>query len=596
MTLSIRRRCLTVSVFVAALAITAQLRALERDVVVSIYQGTVKEGDFTANLATARTVVRQAIDRGSQFLAFPETFLSGYASRELMEQGARPLNDPELQTFIDESKSHDVVVMIGMARKTSEGIYNSILVIHRGKLLGIYDKVLLTGGDSHELRFLPGKAVPVFTAHGARFAVIVCHDTSFPHVAMAARLEGAELLFTPHNNEILDIAAQDHMRWVRNCHIGLACQLKMVVARANNVKMDKPHHVGYGASFILSPQGEPLAEAPLYKSALITATVTPKMFSSPYVWANFHEVPSWLNEQVADLLTAYRRPTSDDELKYWLENMVVYHHYTPDEVCAATGLTLDEFAAAARKLELKGKTAPPRAKTDPLRVLPYPGGRHPRTGFLDGAVNPQRETKISVFTPWDDNAYVVVDVPEAVFSNLGLIYLAHTHVPTIWSQQDIKLPRLEWTREADGKLHLERTLPNGIAFGSKVTPDPTAVRMEMWLRNGTPEKLTGLRVQVCVMLKGAAEFSRQTDENSLLQPPYAACKSPDGKRWLITAWDPVQRAWANPPVPCVHSDPIFPDCAPGDTVRVRGWLSFYEGTDIQSEITRIDATGWRTAP
>ena len=34
-------------------------------------------------------------------------------------------------------------------------------------------------------------------------------------------------------------------------------------------------------------------------------------------------------------------------------------------------------------------------------------------------------------------------------------------------------------------LDFERTLPNGIRFGAKVTPAATAVRMEMWLTNGT---------------------------------------------------------------------------------------------------------------
>ena len=70
-------------------------------------------------------------------------------------------------------------------------------------------------------------------------------------------------------------------------------------------------------------------------------------------------------------------------------------------------------------------------------MLPYPGGRHPRIGFLEGAIDPQRETKLSVFTPWHDSSYVVADVPEAIWSNLGLTYLAHTHIPTIWTAQKI---------------------------------------------------------------------------------------------------------------------------------------------------------------
>lgn len=64
---------------------------------------------------------------------------------------------------------------------------------------------------------------------------------------------------------------------------------------------------------------------------------------------------------------------------------------------------------------------------------------HPRRGFLDGAIDPQRETKVSIFPPWSGGGYVVVDVPEAIFSDLGLTYLAHTHIPTIWDSQSIEL-------------------------------------------------------------------------------------------------------------------------------------------------------------
>src|SRR6185295_6127527 len=110
-----------------------------------------------------------------------------------------------------------------------------------------------------------------------------------------------------------------------------------------------------------------------------------------------------------------------------------------------------------------------------------------------GAVDPQRETKASVFTPWDPTSYVVVDVPEAIFANLGLTYLAHTHVPTIWTKQNIELEPLEWHRRADGAFDIERKLPNGIAFGAKVMPAREAVRMELWLTNGTKETLSDLR-------------------------------------------------------------------------------------------------------
>ena len=577
----------------ALLFLTSDLSAIEGDLVISAYQGVCQQGDFAANLATVRDAIGIARKCGSQFVVFPECFLTGYENRDAVQRGARPLDDPELASFIAESANHEMVVMVGLARKGADGLYNTELVIHRGKLLGRYDKVMLTEGDRSGLGFMPGTSVPVFSAHGVRFAVIICHDTSFPDVAMAARLQGAQVLFTPHNNEIGASTADDHRRWVRNCHIGLACQLKMVVVRSNNVKSDRPGKIGYGDSFILSPQGTPLAEAGLFRTELITARVSPAMFQSPWVWADANETPAWLRTQLARQLTEFRSPTSEADLRFWLENMVVFHRYQPGEISAATGLSLAEIDEAVRKLDLAGKAPPSRAPGEPLRILPYPGGRHPRIGFLEGALMPQRETKFSVFTPWDDASYVVVDLPEAIFSNLGLIYLAHTHVPTLWDRHGITLPRQEWSRLADRTLESERTLPNGIVFGAKVTPTPTEVRMELWLRNGTKERLTGLRVQNCVMLAYARGFAAQTATNKVFRSPYRAASSEGVHRWVITAWVPVQRCWSNDPCPCLHSDPQFPDCSPGETVRVRGMLAFHEGNDIESEIQRIEKTRWQ---
>jgi len=287
-----------------------------------------------------------------------------------------------------------------------------------------------------------------------------------------------------------------------------------------------------------------------------------------------------------------RPPKTDADLRYWLGNMVWHHQFTVEEIKAAAGLAEKEIEAAKKRFDIRVDNRPKRAEDAPLLVLPYPGGRHPRIGFLEGAIDPQRETKFSVFTPWDANSYVVVDVPEAIWSNLGLTYLAHTHIDTIWAKQGIELEKLEWNRHEDGRLDIERRLPNGISFGVKVKPTKDAVLMEMRLANGTGEKLSDLRIQNCVMTKMAKGFEQQTNENKVLKDPYAACRSSDGKRWIITAWQGCHRTWANEKCPCFHSDPKFTDLEPGQEATLKGWLSFYEGTDTEAELARIKETGW----
>lgn len=292
-----------------------------------------------------------------------------------------------------------------------------------------------------------------------------------------------------------------------------------------------------------------------------------------------------------------RRPENDSELRRWLENMIVHHRFSDAEVRLATGMSLDEIQSAKTRLGIENASRPTPMPTDRIKVLPFPGGPHPRIGFLDGAIEPQRETKVSVFTPWqpsdEDRAdYVVVDVPEAIWSNLGLTYLAHTHVPTLWTQRQIDLEPLEWTVRDDGSLSLERTLPNQIRFTSHVIPKQDRVSMKMTLTNGTDAELSDLRVQNCVMLKFAHGFNQQSNENKLLQPPLIAVHNAKKTRWIITGWTPLHRTWANERCPCLHADPIFPNCAPGQTVSVSGFLSFYEGRDIQRELDRLRQLGW----
>jgi hypothetical protein len=277
--------------------------------------------------------------------------------------------------------------------------------------------------------------------------------------------------------------------------------------------------------------------------------------------------------------------------------MVWHHQYTVEEIRSATGLSPERITSALKKFEINSTTKPRRAADAPLLVLPYPGGRHPRIGFLDGAILPQRETKISVFTPWDDKQYVVVDVPEAIWHNgtegRELYYLAHDYeLPTIWVSKGIPMEKLEWERRKDGTLECVRLLPDGVEFGTRIMQGKEEVRMELWLTNGSKETLTGLDVQNCVMLKGAPEFAGLSNDNNVYRDPYA-CRSNGADRWVITCWVPLWRPWANPRCPCLHSDPRFPDCAPGETQRLKGWLSFYEGSDLDAELRRIEATNWR---
>lgn len=263
---------------------------------------------------------------------------------------------------------------------------------------------------------------------------------------------------------------------------------------------------------------------------------------------------------------------------FWIGNALNDHRFSVREAAQALGVNDEQIHSLVA--DVSSVPSARWAQGPFLKLLPYPGGRHPRIGFLDGAINPDRGTKASLFAPWDPHAYVVIDLPEAIFSNLGLLFLAHTHIPTIWEERGIPIPSVDWTRNPDGSLEFTRVLPNRVSFGSKIVPTEKGADMDLWLTNGTNQTLTGLRTQVCVMLKGLPDFEKQTLENKIFHPPLAIARNDDSQRYLLTAWERCGRSWGNDRVPCIHSDPVFPDCSPGETVRLRGVISFAMASEV----------------
>ncbi len=282
---------------------------------------------------------------------------------------------------------------------------------------------------------------------------------------------------------------------------------------------------------------------------------------------------------------AYEMQQTWMNLEYWLDVMLNHYHYTHEEASVVTGMNVEDLKQRARSLNENTMVA----AADTINVLPYPGGRHPRIGFLDGAVDPIRATKAGVFLPWEEDSYLVVDFPEAIFSHQGLIFLAHTHIPTLYGDITKKMAFADWRRSDSGQLSQAWGLPNDISFGASIVPKENHVQMELWLRNGSSEILRDLRTQVCIMLKGASAFNQLTNENKRFTENAAAVQS-DHNRWVLTAWEPCGRTWGNEDVPCLHADPVFADCPPGETVKATGRIWFYEGEDVEKELKQVNLT------
>lgn len=274
------------------------------------FQGPIVENDFECNLNKVKKVMNQTRDKGLDFLCFPETYLSGYSEQAVRESSIL-MNDPRLLEFICFSTAFDTVILVGMSERDGDKIFNTQIVVYRGKLIGKYHKTMLT--DEDKLVFTSDLEFPVFEAKGVKFGVVICADTSYVEPALLLRWKGARLLFTPHYNDIppegIDtsdgkVTFWEHRSMVLNNQAALATLLKMVVVRSN-VVIVREGHLGAGDANIWDMNGEVVARGTPFTECIVTAEFDRAIFEKEN-WINRKEVPVELLDRIAQAAREYK--------------------------------------------------------------------------------------------------------------------------------------------------------------------------------------------------------------------------------------------------------------------------------------------------
>lgn len=149
---------------------------------------------------TRRIVSVLESHRGTDIIAFPELFLTGYETGDL-DQLALTLEAEPIQRIAAACSRTGTAAVFGFVEAGPGGVYNSVAAIdEQGDVVGVYRKVNLFGAEAGA--FLRGETHMIMRLAGVDVGILNCFDIEFPEPARALALAGAELL--------LSIAANMH--------------------------------------------------------------------------------------------------------------------------------------------------------------------------------------------------------------------------------------------------------------------------------------------------------------------------------------------------------------------------------------------------
>jgi predicted amidohydrolase len=149
------------------------------------------------NLALVRQAAAQAQIDGARMLFLPELMLTGHGGHPRMAGNAEPVPDgPLAREMLALSAQHNLCICVGMAELSCGMVYNSQIVVDRGRYLGLQRKINLSGDEY--LHFGAGEAVPVFDIGDLRLGITICYDNHFPELALLHSLNHVDVILAPH--------------------------------------------------------------------------------------------------------------------------------------------------------------------------------------------------------------------------------------------------------------------------------------------------------------------------------------------------------------------------------------------------------------
>jgi deaminated glutathione amidase len=232
--------------------------------------------DMTRNIADASALIKEAAQKGAEFVLTPEMTNILETDRERLRELVRPeREDLSVKAFAELARDQRIWLLAGsLALKgpNTKLLNRSLLFSPEGTIVARYDKIHLFDVDlpnGQTLResaaYEAGGPVPVVSLPFATLGLTICYDVRFPYLYNALAKSGSEVLTVP--SAFTKVTGEAH--W----HVLLQARAietgSFVLAPAQGGMHDSGRET-YGMSLAVSPWGDIIAEGGQDPAAIMT--------------------------------------------------------------------------------------------------------------------------------------------------------------------------------------------------------------------------------------------------------------------------------------------------------------------------------------
>lgn len=217
-----------------------------------------------ANIKHAEDIIKEASEKGSEIILFPEMFTTGYLIKPKIDELAEPADGYTSRKFSELAKKFKIAIIFGFPEKDEKSgiIYNSACFIDKdGTIRGVYRKTHLFG-DGDKSMFSPGDKLFAFDTSFGRVGMIICYDVEFPETSRIVAIDGAKIIFMISANmfpyEDYHVSYMK-VRAMENC----------VYTVSSNAVGQEDDFVYCGRSVAFSPEGKQLCCGSLREEELL---------------------------------------------------------------------------------------------------------------------------------------------------------------------------------------------------------------------------------------------------------------------------------------------------------------------------------------